>query len=86
MFLIRDNAFNILVDIYKNCDSNLRVTRFDCKKYNDDIGDFIKSIKYLQESGYIAKTNGLTPDSVEITVKGIDKAEDIILLQQEEQQ
>ncbi len=83
MFLIRENAFKILVDVYKNCGSNLQMKPFHSEKYNDDIGNFIKSLKYLQQSGYIERTDTLTPNSVTITAKGIDKAEDIILAQAE---
>lgn len=85
MFYIRGYAIGILADVYQHCDSNLRMNPFHCEKYIKEIGDdnFIKSMKYLQQSGYLEKTNSVMPDSVTITAKGIDKAEDFILSQQE---
>nr|DAH62455.1 MAG TPA: protein of unknown function (DUF4364) [Caudoviricetes sp.] len=81
MFLIRTKAIEILADIYEHCDSNLRMKPFHNEKYTDDIGDFIKCIRYLQQSGFIERTQSLTPDYVVITAKGIDRAEDYIIQQ-----
>lgn len=85
MFLIRENAMKILADVYQHCDSNLNMNPFRSEKYIKEIGDenFIKSMKYLQQSGCLEKTNNIMPNSVIITAKGIDKAEDFILTQQE---
>lgn len=85
MFLIRETAMKILSDVYQHCDSNLRMNPFNSEKYAKEIGDsnFIKAMKYLQQSGCIEPTKSVMPDSVTITAKGIDKAEDFILDQQE---
>lgn len=79
MFLIRTKAIEILADIYEHCDSNLRMHPFKSEKYTDNTDEFIKCIRYLQQSGYIERIQSLAPDSVVITAKGIDRAEDYII-------
>lgn len=83
MFLIRENAMKILVDVYKHCDKDFQMKPFHSEKYNLNTEDFTKSLKYLQQSGYIENVESFNPDFLTITIKGIDKAEDIILDEQE---
>lgn len=83
MFLIRENAIKILVDIYKDCNSELKVN-INAKNFDSMIDDnFLKSLNYLESAGYI-KIHSLNENkNVELTALGIDKAEDFILSQQE---
>lgn len=83
MFLIRENALKILVDIYQNCDSSLQVKNFNLAKYGNDVSNNTKSIRYLTQTGYIERVSEVVPKCVTITAKGIDKAEDIILQKEE---
>ena len=81
MYLIREKAFEILVDIYKNCDSSLTVKNFSVKQYNVDSSNLTKSFRYLTQMNYIEKAQSVIPKDVTITGLGIDKAEDIIIKQ-----
>lgn len=83
MFLIRENAIKILIDIYKNCNSELKLN-INTKNFDSIPEDnFSKSLNYLESAGYI-KIHSLGGNkNAELTALGIDKAEDFILSQQE---
>lgn len=86
MFLIRENAMKILADLYQRCNSNFQAQPLNNNMYDFKSDEFLKSFKYLIESGCVESDRGLAPSKIMLTIKGIDKAEDYIIERSSQQE
>lgn len=78
VFLIRKTAFEILVDVYSRIKGGHAITDFDKLKYGVEENHIDQSLWYLEKSGYIETIIPTDRNIIRLTLKGIDKAEDLI--------
>ena len=80
MFLIRKTALEMLTSCYEKCSRYFKINNFDFEQFGEE-NDVLKAIRYLHNSNYIVMKSGYEEKypfvgDFEITVKGIDWAED----------